>query len=134
MKKLLITGLLVGTVAIVSGCGSQTPAPTPAPPPAPQVQSPTTQTAPTTGQTPASSTSTTTTAASGKDVYDQKCAGCHGAGGAGGSAAALNKESRTQAQVYEVVKKGKGSMPAYANMLSDAEMQAVSQYVAGLKK
>lgn len=34
----------------------------------------------------------------------------------------------------DVIKKGKGTMPAYAGTLSDTEIQAVSQYVADLKK
>nr|WP_235838851.1 cytochrome c [Desulfosporosinus metallidurans] len=78
--------------------------------------------------------STTTTVGSGKDVYDKNCAGCHGAAGAGASGPVLTSEKRTQAQVADVIKKGKGTMPAYAGTLSDTEIQAVSQYVADLKK
>lgn len=133
MKKHVMIGLLVGTIAIVSGCGSQTPTPTPTPP------TPTTQNAPATVQPPAPSTTTptptTTTTASGKDVYDKNCSACHGAGGAGAaSGPALNSEKRIQAQVLDITKKGKGSMPAFAGKLSDTEIQAVSQYVADLKK
>ncbi|ODA40622.1 cytochrome c [Desulfosporosinus sp. BG] len=128
MKKILMIGLLVGTVAIVAGCGTQTPTP------APQSQQPTTQNTTTPNQTPAPSTTTPTTAGSGKDVYDKNCSACHGAGGAGASAPPLNTEKRTQAQVLNITKKGKESMPGYATVLNDAEIQAVAQYVADLKK
>ncbi|MDP4125521.1 MAG: c-type cytochrome [Bacillota bacterium] len=128
MKKFMSVALIVGTIAIATGCSSQKPAPAPAP----QVQQPT-QTSPTPNQT-TPSTSATTTAGSGKDIYDKNCVACHGAGGAGGSAPALNSEKRTQAQVVDVTKKGKGSMPGYAATLSDTEIQAVSKYVSELKK
>jgi len=79
------------------------------------------------------STTTPTTTASGKDVYDTNCSSCHGAGGAGASAPILNN-GKTQAKVLDITKRGKGSMPGFAGQLSDAEIQAVSQYVADLKK
>lgn len=34
----------------------------------------------------------------------------------------------------DVIKKGKGTMPAYAGTLSDTEIQAVSQYVVRSQK
>jgi len=80
-----------------------------------------------------STTTPTTTAANGKDVYDKNCSSCHGAGGAGASAPALNNGT-TQAEALGITKKGQGSMPGFASQLSDAEIQAVSQYVGDLKK
>lgn len=127
MKKHLIIGLLLGTVTIVAGCGTQTPAPAPAPAPQPPV----TQNTP---SVPAPLTTAPNTTASGKAVYDKNCSSCHGAGGVGASGPALNNERRAQAQVLDITKKGKENMPAYAGKLSDAEIQAVSQYVADLKK
>jgi|GEM_PF-891725 Cytochrome c, mono- and diheme variants len=131
MRKFLLSGLLAGIVAIMVGCSSQ-PAPTPSPSPNSQVQPSTGQNTSTPSQT-TPSTSRTTTTGSGKDIYDKNCAGCHGAAGAGGSAPALNSEKRTQAQVSEITKSGKGSMPGFAS-LGDTQIQAVSQYVVGLKK
>lgn len=130
MKKFVIATLLAGILALVTGCSSQKPAPTPAT--TPQVQ-PSTQNATTPNQTSTPS-STTTTVGSGKDVYDKNCASCHGAAGAGGMGPGLTTEKRTQAQVADVTKKGKGKMPAYAGTLSDTEIQAVAQYVADFKK
>jgi len=120
MKKFLMIGLLVGSLAIVAGC-SKTPAPAP--------QTPIAQT------TPAPSTTTPTTVASGKDIYDKNCLGCHGPGGVGGaSGPALNAEKLPLAEVIETTKKGKEKMPAYATVLKDTEIQAVAQYVSDLKK
>ena len=127
MKKYLMIGLFVVTAAMVTGCGTKTPAP------APQTPAPTTQTTPipsTTAPTP----TTPTTTASGKDIYDKNCASCHGEGGVGGMGPALNDEKRTQAAVLAITTAGKEKMPAYANKLSPAEIVSVSQYVADLKK
>jgi len=77
---------------------------------------------------------TPTPTVSGKNVYDKNCSGCHGAGGSGASAPALNTGGWTQAQVLGITKQGAGRMPGYANSLSNAEIQAVAQYVADLKK
>ena len=126
MKKYLTIGLFVVTAAIVTGCGTKTPAPVP--------QTSPTATQSTPAPTSTASTTTPTTTASGKDVYDTSCSSCHGVGGAGASAPVLNTEKRTQADVLDITKNGKESMPAFAGKLSDAEIQAVSQYVADLKK
>lgn len=129
MKKYLMIALLVGTAAIVTGCSTKTPAP------APQTPPPTTQNTPApTTPVPPTPTPTPTTTASGKDIYDKNCAGCHGAGGVGASAKALNTEKSNLAEVIITTTKGKESMPAYAGKLSVTEIQAVSQYVADLKK
>jgi len=126
MKKLMLVGLLVGSIALATGCSKETPT-TPQPPVA--QNTPATQT-----PAPATTPTTPTTVASGKDIYDKNCSGCHGAGGAGASAPALNKEKFPLAEVVDVTKKGKGSMPGYATSLSSAEIQAVSQYVVDLTK
>ncbi|WP_088226854.1 cytochrome c [Desulfosporosinus sp. FKB] len=80
--------------------------------------------------TPPSSTPTST----GKDIYDKNCAACHGPAGAGGSARAQNTETRSQNEVANITRNGKGSMPGFGSSLSVADIQAVSEYVAGLKK
>jgi len=128
MKKYFMVALIVGTAAVVAGCGTKAPAPTPQ----------TTQ-APTTQNTPAPTSPAPTTTANGKDIYDKNCASCHGAGGAGGMAPALNDEKRTQAAVLAITTAGKGNttgknMPAYATKLTPAEIIAVSKYVADMKK
>lgn len=129
MKKYVLIGLLAGSTALV-GCGT-TPAPAPQPPVVKNAATPSQSSAP----PPTTSQSTTPkTPVSGNDVFDKNCAGCHGPAGAGATAPALNTEARTQAEVVDITKKGKGTMPGYAKVLSDNEIQAVAQYVAGLKK
>jgi mono/diheme cytochrome c family protein len=135
MKNYMLIGLILGTMATGIGCSTQPPAQK-TPPQNAQVQSSsqTNSGTPSTSTTQPSPTAPASTAADGKSVYDKNCAGCHGAGGSGGSAQALNSETRPINEVADVVKNGKGSMPGFSGTLNSAEIQAVSQYVAGLKK
>lgn len=67
----------------------------------------------------------------GKTVFEQNCAGCHGAegqGGAGPKLAGNEKIVKDPAYVHTVVTKGKGGMPAFAQ-LKDNEVFAVANYV-----
>ena|ERR1051326_2150640 len=74
----------------------------------------------------------------GKALYMNNCAKCHGEDGALGAmgAADLSKTPMDEHNMEVTIREGKGvSMPAYnADMLSDAQVQAVIKYVQGLKK
>lgn len=70
----------------------------------------------------------------GRAVYAQSCAGCHGADRRGDGARApslLGVERRlTAAQMHEVIERGKGFMPSFAE-LPEAEKRAVVAYLRG---
>lgn len=68
----------------------------------------------------------------GQQVYLGKCAACHGAQAQGGSGPRLqgNPISKVPEAVREIVLKGRGQMAAVP--LSEAEMQALLQYLGGL--
>ena len=68
----------------------------------------------------------------GRVVYEAKCAACHGQSAEGGVGPKLagNPVLRVDGAVAEIVKKGRGSMPAVP--MSGAEMQALLTYLKGL--
>jgi len=81
----------------------------------------------------------------GNQVYQQRCALCHGPAGKGNgpAAAGLNPKprdhtdaaymnSRTDAQLLDVIHNGKGNMPAWKNVLTEREMRAVLIHVRSL--
>jgi len=81
----------------------------------------------------------------GAKVFAQRCALCHGPDGHGDGpgSAALNPKprnfhdkaymsTRTDAQLLEVIHKGKGAMPKWEGILSDAEIQAALKHVREL--
>ncbi len=80
----------------------------------------------------------------GEAVFKRNCAGCHGADGSGQTAmgrtfklqdlrsAAVQK--MTDAQLAELVSKGKGKMPAYEKRLSHEQIQSVVGYLRELAK
>jgi len=83
--------------------------------------------------------------AQGQTIYAEKCALCHGASGKGDGpgAAALEPKPRnhtegaymnaqTNEQLHEVIKNGKGQMPAWGATMSDQEIDAVIAYVRTL--
>jgi high-affinity iron transporter len=74
----------------------------------------------------------------GKKIYTESCARCHGAEGKGDGAMATyldpkpanftDKElmgQRTDAQLKEVILKGKAAMPAYEGTLGDSDVDDV---------
>lgn len=80
----------------------------------------------------------------GSRVFEQRCALCHGKSGMGDGAAAagLNPKprnlrdgaymsTRTDEQLLEIIRNGKGAMPAWGknNTLSEDEIQAVLEYI-----
>jgi len=135
---------LAAAVAIAYGCGgkSETPAPAPTtsapatPAPAPD----TTPSAPTTG-------ADVPVAELGPKVFATRCALCHGADGHGDGigSKALNPKprnfhdqaymaTRTDAQLLEVIRNGKGAMPKWGAVLSEAEIKAALAHVRELGK
>jgi mono/diheme cytochrome c family protein len=74
------------------------------------------------------------------DTYQRVCARCHGERGQGGAAStdgpaprdftdAAWQESRSAAQIAEVVRTGKGPMPSFEGVLSAEEIEAVAEVV-----
>ncbi len=79
-------------------------------------------------------------AESGADVYKAKCAMCHGPDGKKENAAMGTKaltspeiQKMSEAELVQVVSKGKGKMPGYAGKLTDEQIKAVVAYVKTLK-
>ena len=70
---------------------------------------------------------------SGEGVYAARCAGCHGTTGGGGAGPGLAGNARAADADYitRVVQNGRGMMPAFGNVLSEAELEAVVQHVVG---
>jgi mono/diheme cytochrome c family protein len=66
---------------------------------------------------------TATGSADGAAVWSAQCDGCH--------QNAAEVSGREAAEVQSVVENGAEGMPGFADTLSAAEIQAVSQYVAG---
>jgi mono/diheme cytochrome c family protein len=128
--------------ALIVGCGgnqnqtsstSSTPSTTPAPAP-----ESTTTSMPSSGSSDAS-------VALGDQVYKERCVLCHGplGKGDGPGAAALNPKprnhtdgaymnARTDEQLLEVIRTGKGNMPAWGKILTEEQIQAVLKHVRSL--
>lgn len=69
----------------------------------------------------------------GRDIYTRRCASCHGASGGGGRGPAF--EDGRVVERYpdtgdhiEVVRQGRGAMPAFEDVLDPAEIEAVVRY------
>lgn len=66
----------------------------------------------------------------GADVYRARCASCHGADGGGGLGPTLAEiESRLDDEGQRsVVEDGRATMPGFANVLSESDLEAVVRY------
>ena len=89
----------------------------------------------TTVSAPSTNGTSTTTAASaeGEKVFASNCAGCHTLAAAGSNAQVgpnLDDLAPDAARVNAKVTNGGGGMPAFADVLTEAEIDAVSAYVA----
>lgn len=72
-------------------------------------------------------------------TFKAKCAMCHGADGKGGKMgtrdfASAEVKAETDAQLTDIIAKGKGKMPAYTGKLSDADIKGLVTYVRSLAK
>ena len=72
-------------------------------------------------------------------TYKAKCAMCHGADGKGGKMgtrdfASPEVKGETDAQLTDIITKGKGKMPSYTGKLSDADIKGLVTYIRGLAK
>jgi mono/diheme cytochrome c family protein len=126
--------------ALLVGCGNKSQE---------QSQTPAASATGTTGGTDASGGTATAGGAGDADlgtkIYMERCALCHGASGKGDGTAAAGLDpkprnhtdgsymnNRTNDQLLEVIRNGKGAMPAWGTILSDAEVHAVLKHVRTL--
>jgi cytochrome c6 len=83
-------------------------------------------------------------AETGEALFKRSCAGCHGADGSGQTAMgrtfklqdlrSAEVQKMTDAQLADIVAKGKGKMPAYGARLSQAQIQSVVGYLREMAK
>lgn len=84
------------------------------------------------------------TARAAAALWGMRCASCHGESGRGDGAgrppgaavpdltSAAFQAQRTDAQLHDVIKNGRGMMPAFGDQLSDAGIDALVQHVRAL--
>jgi mono/diheme cytochrome c family protein len=80
----------------------------------------------------------------GETIFKQQCAGCHGPNGKGETAmgktfklkdlTSADVQNMTDAQLDDIVSKGKGHMPAYGTRLGTAGVHDVVAYIRHLAK
>jgi sulfite dehydrogenase len=72
---------------------------------------------------------------SAAQLYVAACAACHGPLGGGGlSGVPLNERSAADRQlVISAIRDGVGAMPASSDGMSDEQINALAEYVAGLR-
>lgn len=144
---LIALSLVLAAVAGCGGSGSKPAADAAPATPAPVAATP----APATTDSSTTDGSATPVAAAPADmgalVFAKRCALCHGAEGRGDGLASkgLNPKprnfhdaaymnTRTDAQLLEVIHQGKGAMPKWRGQLSEAEISAVLAHVRELGK
>jgi cytochrome c551 len=115
-RVLLLVTLLVVALFTIAACGGEENGDGAEPPPA---------------TTEPGATSPAGDAADGEEVFASECASCHGEDGSGGIGPDLRGEDDV-AGIEQQVRNGASGMPAFEGVLSDAQIQAVSQYVTEL--
>ena len=83
--------------------------------------------------------SVSTVAQDAAATYKAKCSVCHGADGKGGKMGTRDfgspdVQKETDAQLTDIVTKGKGKMPSYEGKLKDTEIKDLVAYVRSLAK
>ena len=73
---------------------------------------------------------------SGEKIFKQYCVLCHGVDGKLGlnGSKDLTISKLPMDSVFRQIRKGKGTMPPYMDVLSDAEIDSVYNYVISLRK
>jgi len=77
-------------------------------------------------------------------IYKSKCQVCHGPDGAGDTTMGKKLGTKdfhapevakmTDAELFDITKKGKAKMPAYDGKLTDAQIKDLVKYIRTLKK
>lgn len=77
------------------------------------------------------------------DLYKSKCQVCHGADGKGDTPAGKKVEAKdfhspeiakaSDAELFKIVKEGKGKMPKYEGKLTDDQIKDLIKYIRSLK-
>ena len=84
--------------------------------------------------------STWSLADSGADTFKAKCAMCHGANGEGKAPmktrdfASADVQKQSDAELTDIITKGKGKMPAYDGKLSKDQIGDLVKWIRTLKK
>jgi cytochrome c6 len=87
--------------------------------------------------------SSTAVAQDAAATYKAKCAMCHGPDGKGSAMGvkmgahdftSADVQKQTDAQLTEIITKGKAKMPAYDGKLKDSEVKDLVAYIRGLAK
>lgn len=140
--SLILASLVLALIASCGGGGTSSPPSTTggAPSGAPEAEP-----AAPAAEAPAATAPAATPVDLGGKVFATRCALCHGADGHGDGVASkgLNPKprnfhdraymsTRTDAQLLEVIHKGKGAMPRWEGQLSEAEITAVLGHIRGL--
>lgn len=73
-----------------------------------------------------------TVAADDRSIYVDQCASCHGTNGEGGSGGPVDDLTLTLAEVVDITADGVPRMPAYRDVLTPEEIEAVSAYTLSL--
>ncbi|EFM12440.1 cytochrome c class I [Paenibacillus curdlanolyticus YK9] len=117
MKKMAIAALVLLMIAVVAACGKSDKDETPSTPDTTQTEG---------GET---------TAADAEKVYQANCIGCHATDLAGGVGPNLQKVGGklSQDEIKTTITNGRGGMPSFKDKLSDAEITALSSWLAGHK-
>lgn len=72
-------------------------------------------------------------------TYKAKCAMCHGADGKGGKMgtrdfASAEVKAESDAQLEDIITKGKGRMPSFDGKLKETDIKALVAYIRSLAK
>jgi mono/diheme cytochrome c family protein len=70
--------------------------------------------------------------AEGHSLYGQFCAACHGTDGEGGLGGPVANINMSAAELDEIIRNGVGSMPGFADRMSDAEIDALVAFSEAL--
>ncbi len=74
---------------------------------------------------------------SGKKFYEQRCEICHGTDGKLGASSAkdLSKSALNSGEMEELIKNGKGAMPAFEHSIeSDSTLYELIEHLTSLRK